>query len=178
VKLANKQKVFGRAIAAVRDMYHNAPLEYPDVKNYFERNLFNDWLEDHIRNETDYLQSGGAYCKVHGLTPEEEAERMRYAPYEAIGRYGKLYQYGRGGKTLAPEKLAGNRSSFSPKHEYLEKLNTRELLELIRIVEAFNKHVKQWCQSIPEQWEEEKKERDLQDQIDAHETIERIKAAL
>lgn len=82
------------------------------------------------------------------------------AMWERISDYGKLYQYGRGGRTLAPEDLVhtGGGSSFSMCEDYPEKLDLTQCVRLIRIVESFNRNVAQWCASVPELWAEYWKE--------------------
>jgi hypothetical protein len=73
------------------------------------------------------------------------------ARWEHITNYGELYQYGRGGRTLAPADLYSDRgrSKYDP-----EEHSAAELVELIQILESFNRYVRAWCASVPEQWAE------------------------
>lgn len=84
------------------------------------------------------------------------------AQWELIGEYGKLYQWGRGGRTLAPEQLIkqGGGSSFSIREDYADELPIADVVDLIRVVESFNRYVGSWCASVPEQWAEYTKERE------------------
>lgn len=64
-----------------------------------------------------------------------------------ITEYGKLYQWGRGGRTLAPEGLirTGGGSSFSIRPAEDHDDDYEALVELCMIVESFNAYVKTWC---------------------------------
>lgn len=77
------------------------------------------------------------------------------AQWERITKYGKLYSWGRGGRTLAPKDLArtGGGGSFSLKADCDDR-SIADCVELIRIVESFNRYVESWCKSVPEQWRE------------------------
>lgn len=76
------------------------------------------------------------------------------ALWECISEYGELYQYGRGGRTLAPKDLIRTRggSSFSVRADYADELSIANCLRLIAVVESFNRHVTQWNDGIPEAW--------------------------
>ena len=78
------------------------------------------------------------------------------AYWELIGEYGKLYQYGRGGRTLAPADLVRTRggSSFGVLEDYPEERSIEACVRLIQVLESFNRYVGEWCASVPEQWRE------------------------
>lgn len=61
--------------------------------------------------------------------------------WERITEYGKLYSYGRGGRTLAPADLMGR---SSPREDYGDDLSISDCVELTRIVESFNQYVTNW----------------------------------
>lgn len=86
------------------------------------------------------------------------------ALWERITDYGKLYQYGRGGRTLAPDDLIKQRggSSFSINEEYADELSATACVELIRVVESFNRVVSDWCNGVPEMWKEHCQDEDRQ----------------
>ncbi len=71
--------------------------------------------------------------------------------WEYISEYGKLYTYGRGGRTLAPADLMGRGNSTSCTYDASEH-SIAHNMELITVLESFNAHVRAWCASIPEQW--------------------------
>lgn len=79
------------------------------------------------------------------------------AMWEYIGaEFGKLYQWGRGGRTLAPEGLVKQHggSSFSLREDYCAEMSIARVVEVLRIVESFNDAVESWCASVPEYWRE------------------------
>lgn len=91
----------------------------------------------------------------------DSREHNTNALWECIGDYGTLYQYGRGGRTLAPDDLISMRggSSFSIRESYCDDLNLADTVRLILVVESFNRYVNDWCNSVPEQWREVEAER-------------------
>jgi len=72
------------------------------------------------------------------------------ALWERITEYGKLYTYGRGGRTLAPDGLYDDRRQKFDADE----TSIPACADLIRIVESFNAHVRAWCHGVPEMWRE------------------------
>lgn len=89
--------------------------------------------------------------RVRSLLAKHGAVRRNDALWERITEYGKLYQYGRGGRTLAPEGLM-RRESVN--EDYCDDMPIEKVVELIRIVESFNRYVEDWCKSIPQQWKD------------------------
>lgn len=170
-----------RAARAVAALYHNATPTYPRLDDA-EAERFNDWFEDAARQEIDYIQSGGAYGQNYhrtlsarcnagrytsvaaqrryvakGLRAMAE-DRARFAAWEWTSeRFGELFQWGRGGRTLAPSKLVEQRggSSFRLVRDYFDGCTIRETVEGIRILESFNQHVAGWCRAVPEMFKEE-----------------------
>lgn len=158
-----KKALLSRLDDALTNMYHNATPSYPnDVE---EGDHFDEWLSDVGQREIEYIQDG------LGVLPEtwKKYKRMGFPPQERyywlVGRiteWGKLYQWGRGGRTLAPEDLVktGGGSSFRVKDsDYFEDMSNADLTDMIQVVEAFNKYVETWNKGIPEMWKEEKEER-------------------
>lgn len=166
-----KEMVRERADAAVRDLHHNARL--PWLRELFGRSeeQAQAWIEGTCEFELERIQGGGAYGDNYARTlaapcnagkyKSERArayyiakgmrdmreERAKYARHERITEYGTLYTWGRGGATLAPDGLCG-------RPWRAEDHSIAECIELIQIVEAFNKYVTGWCASLPEQWRE------------------------
>jgi hypothetical protein len=68
------------------------------------------------------------------------------AAWERITEYGKLYTWGRGGRTLAPYRLVKGRgrTRFSMREGAPDELPVNEVVEMIRIVESFNAYVTDW----------------------------------
>ena len=77
--------------------------------------------------------------------------------------YGKLYQWGRGGRTLAPEDLVreGGGSNFSVDEDYPDDLSIEDCVDLIKVIESFNAYVASWCKSIPELWADEVEQQEV-----------------
>lgn len=78
------------------------------------------------------------------------------ALWERICEFGKLYQWGRGGRTLAPKYLVKQHggSSFSIKDDYAEEMNPAACVDLIGVLESFNRYVGAWCTGVPWMWRE------------------------
>lgn len=76
------------------------------------------------------------------------------AQWERIGEFGKLYTWGRGGRTLAPADFIrqGGGSRFSIREDYADELSAAACVDLIRVLESFNAHVAAWCNGVPEMW--------------------------
>lgn len=171
-----------RAARAILDMCHNATPRYPHDAPDDHQDTFSGWFEDAASYEIDYIQSGGAHAKSEnayrkileenatrklkseaarrcyvrkGLRDMREA-RAKYGAWERINECGKLYQWGRGGRTLAPGHLVKQRggSSFSLREDYPSECTIAECVDLIRIVESFNAYVAAWCKDVPDMWKE------------------------
>lgn len=96
------------------------------------------------------------------------------ALYEEISNWGTLYQYGRGGRTLAPDGLISGSSynwHIRNVEEVTESMPYEEQVRLCMVLESFNTYVEKACEAIPEEWEYYKKENDLQEEINAHENM-------
>jgi hypothetical protein len=70
----------------------------------------------------------------------------------AAEEFGTLHTYGRGGRTLAPDGLISQRGggSFAIREDYFDDVPIERVCEGIRILESFNRHVADWCASVPE----------------------------
>lgn len=170
-----------RAVRALENLYHNATPSYPRLDDD-DAARFQPWFEDAAQSEIEYIQDGGAYPGDFRKTLEHPANAGQYKsekarryyvekglreyredrqPWERISEYGKLYQWGRGGRTLAPENLIKQRggTSFGIRDDYADEIPIRDVVELIRVVESFNAYVDDWCQSVPDMWEEIEGER-------------------
>lgn len=180
MKREHKEMLRERAREAIRDLYHNATIIYPRELYGRSEEFASEWVAQSASDEIEYLAGGGAYGPDYAKTlrancnagryKSERAqafyvrakmramreERSRYAMHEWITDYGRLYQWGRGGRTLAPADLVrtGGGSRFSMREDYADELPTEALTRLIRVLEAFNRYVGQWCAGVPEQWRE------------------------
>ncbi len=102
-------------------------------------------------------------------------ERAVVAAWERINEWGTLYQWGRGGRTLAPDHLVRQcgGSSFALKvHEYDDGYSIADVVEAIRVFESFNAYVESWCRGVPDMWEESERDRKAQEEEEAAEAEE------
>jgi len=167
-----------RAAEAIGRLYHNATPSYPRLDD-IEGEAFQSWFEFAVDGEVDYLRSGSAYggdrasyrrtlehpanagklkseaarayYVAHGLRGFDLEHSKPCAAWELIGEFGKLYQYGRGGRTLAPSDLV-SRDRVNP--SALEGRSIADLTRAILILESFNAYVGAWCEGVPEMWAE------------------------
>ncbi len=173
-KKEQRELVRDRCRSAIRDLYHNATPRYPRLDDR-QAAEFQSWFDSAAEFEIEYLGSGGAYgslradCNAGRYTSERarqfyiasklrsmRLERERYALWECISDYGELTQCGRGGRTLAPASLVKWRggSGFSIVEDYGDGLQYVDCIELLRVVESFNRAVSSWCAAVPEMWRE------------------------
>lgn len=182
-KAARHEAIRARAREALRDLYHNATITWPRELYGRSEDYAQDWIYQSAQWETEYIAAGGAYggnyratlaapCNAGRYSSQAardyyvrkgmramRAERSKYAAWESITDYGKLYQWGRGGRTLAPDGLYSDRRGCpwdAAEH------SIGDCVELIRVVESFNRYVQQWCAGVPEMWREHCAEEDAQ----------------
>lgn len=187
--MTRRIKLYSTACDAIYNMYHSATPTVPDCQNDYEYDIFWNWFYDEASFEIDHIQGGGAHGgertlkyvvsqyksnKAQALArkyykAKVAIERDRYARHENIINYGKLYVYGRGGRTVAIDGLITSRCGHfqGPNEDILDAATKAELTEIIKTVQAFNVYVKAWNDSVPDMWAEYKQENDLQDDIDA-----------
>lgn len=143
----NTAKLYDRLDEALQNMYHNATVHIP-----FDLDLEN--------NEFDYLLEDGSHAIAdlqNALKTEDKhwkkqiklgfTDNERYFwLVQRIVEYGTIYSYGRSGATLAPNHLVSTRggSSFRIKDSSDLELTRQEVTDLIQILEAFNKYVRDW----------------------------------
>jgi hypothetical protein len=172
-----------RARAALRNLYHNATINYPRDLHGRSEDYAQQWIEDAAQFEVEYIADGGPYGRNYRATLAAPCNAGRYkserarAYYVAKGMrdmreesaghawqnitdFGKLYSWGRGGRTLAPENLIEQRGggAFSIREDYADEMPISSVVDLIRIVESFNRYVESWCAGVPEMWDEHCKE--------------------
>ena len=187
MKPANKELLRARAERALQNLYHNATPTYPRELYGCTDDYFTSWFGDVAQWEIEYIADGGAYGKNYRATLAASCNAGRYKSerarefyirkgmramreeqsahaWERISEYGKLYTWGRGGRTLAPDRLIKQRggSSFSINEAYADELTAADTVELIRVVESFNRYVESWCNGLPEQWREHCADEDAQ----------------
>lgn len=146
----NSIKLYDRLDEALQDMYHNATLHFP-----FDLDLTdNDWqnvndnagfaIEDMNSKFFDDDKHWQKQIKL-GFTHNERFFWL----VSRITDHGKLYTYGRGGRTLAPSKLIRSKggSSFAIRDSSDLELTRSEATDMIQVIEAFNQYVNNWCKA-------------------------------
>ena len=130
---------------ALSNLYHNATPRYPQVEES-DVELFDRWFENSIRVELEFLNDLCAHDKSYG--PDTAWKR--------ISNYGKVQQWGRGGRTVAPEHFVNDTYGFGiPLISWdLYGSSISELIRLTEIVDSFNAYVGVWCQGVSERWTE------------------------
>lgn len=112
----------------LQNLYHNATLSYVSTDSDFEADL----LEQSVNERCQY-----------------EISDLKYT-FPEILEYGKVYQWGRGGRTLAPIDLIRQRggSSFSIKNVDDLDLDYWSMKKLYKTLKKFNQLVNQFCQNV------------------------------
>lgn len=158
---------------ALKNIYHNATLHIPMSVDDPTGEIFNEILECGSM-EIEYIEEG------LGLTAREwkKAVKLGFSHNERyfwlvsrITEFGKLYQWGRGGRTVAPERLINQRGGLGFRikdSSYFDEVSNADLTDMIQVIEAFNHYVETWCsaKNILELV------RDIQEQIDQREDRE------
>lgn len=179
-KQTNKKRIIDALNAELENIYHNAtirqwPDDIPGCPAFF------DWLGDAGSYEVSYLNDGGAtgracyttfeHIKREAAAFKSDAARARFlrmkrrdylrdraAGIESrIHEYGRIYSYGRGGRTLAPDNWTRPRggSGFSAKQYDYEDLTAERAADILRDVREFNAFIRAWCDYTPKQYREE-----------------------
>lgn len=158
MKQWQKHAIATRFEEAVKDLYHNATPVYPEVSES-DQSKFDSWFEESIRCDLHYLKTGLSYQDKWDLQVKigfsDDYLRQEWLA-QKIYSFGEVYQYGRGGRTLAPEKLVKVKggSSFTLKATWDNfDFNVEALTTAILILEAFNKLVKKWNKDVPDMWD-------------------------
>lgn len=126
-----------RAERAIAGLYHLATPSYPREFGPFADD-FDSWLSDFASLAIDDVNAG----------PVAEM-------------FGRVYSWGRGGRTVAPESVIEERGggSFRLTAAALEDWSAADLTRGVRILESFAADVAAWNRDIPRQWAEYTAER-------------------
>lgn len=103
---------------------------------------------------------------------DSRTTRLVNAQWERIGEFGKLYTYGRGGRTLAPDNLASSGVYWNLKENYFDDSTIADCVDAIQILESFNAYVTSWCASVPEMWREQFEELKAEENAELAEEIQ------
>lgn len=166
----NKDKLNEALAGEMNDLWHNATLHSTiriaddDLGEYV-----NERLNQYNRFEIDYMQSEfGGMPYSYFLDKLRDKKCSEFSLYNAcykiargqynrqhtpatlaitnlIDEYGELYQYGRYGSSLAPEKLITPREGIND--GIIDKLNAEKKTELLYNLRHFNQYVRNYCSS-------------------------------
>lgn len=175
-----------RATAALKAMYHNATLSFEGIKDE-DWSDFHEWVSFTAEVEIQELNEGGAYGSdeimgpyIRGKYKSPAAQRRAWRMYEdnkrheqnecarheRIIEYGKIYTWGRGGRTIGPDRLITGQMYWRIDYEKAD-LPFGDLTDLVLTVEAWNEFVEEWCAGIVHWYYDEKKERAANDAWEA-----------
>lgn len=191
-KKDQRKLITGRLNSALSNMYHNATPRTPllDTEEYDE---FDQWFNMIVEQEFYYINSGGPHGfdgyiplyahiaslkKVYpGYSDRWYAVKRRslirkyncdlkYVRACEIVQYGKVYSWGRGGRTVAPIDMISRRggSSYSIKQFDTEDMSLEKMVDMILVVEAFNEYVREWNESIPAMWADDCMEKMIEEE--------------
>ena len=150
MKKSNRTNLVSRLNDALLEMYHNATPTYPSLESDYEQDIFNSWFQDITSFEIDEME----HDPVVGYF---------------VKRYGPLYTHGRGGRTLAPNKLVLRRgASFRMAQVEDLDLTPLEARKLLKDVNEFNRAVVAWNKSVPEMWKESVEANGWDEEIEAN----------
>ena len=112
-----------------------------------ERTYHNATLGGKLRTESDY-ESDLVQSQVEIECQDAIADLRFTCP--KIFNYGEVYQWGRGGRTLAPEQLIiqGGGGSFRIKSAEDLNLSAFECRELLKTLREFNDLVENFCAHV------------------------------
>lgn len=147
MKKEHKEKIEQRLQKALKNLYHNATSAYIRIDNANLCAEFDRWFYDVANDEIAYIQEG------LGMTAEEYKKQRKlgfthneryYWLVSRIVEFGKLYTYGRGGRTLAPDRLVSSGVCWNIKKDYFDDCSIEAKIDAIEILEAFNLYVANW----------------------------------
>lgn len=178
-RLNTHARIIAALNAALEGLYHNATIHnWPDDVDGCES--FYDWLIDAGPREVDYLDNGGP-CGLESYATFELVKRdaekyasprarayylkLKHRQYLAESgahiegrahKYGPIYSYGRGGRTIAPDSWVNNRyRSFQARQYAPDDLSSERASEALRDVLAFNAYIAAWCAGAGDVYHEE-----------------------
>lgn len=157
---ANKELLKNRLDAALCDLYHNATPGYVSLDSEQAIEAYQNWFGFYAECEIEYIQDGLGRTTQDWLKEAKtgfQANERYFWLVSRITDYGKLYQYGRGGRTLAPSQLVNHNGR--PIQE--QDINLADATDMIMVLEAFNHYVGEWNkkENLTRAWKEEINER-------------------
>jgi hypothetical protein len=203
MRQSQRQALEERLNRAARRLYHLATPDYPRDFGPFAED-FEEWLGREGSDAIDWLNDGGPYGRDYYATLSADCNAGRYLspfarrryvqkgtaeyrrdldanPYlRAVEMFGKLYTWGRGGRTVAPDGLVKQHggSSFSLRTDAGEEMNAERLTEAVRVAESFGDWVAQWNAGVPEMWAEYSASRAAEETGEARDVLRMAREAI
>lgn len=147
-----RQALLDRLDRALSNIYHNATLHIP-MSIDDPDGKFSEFISEEGSREIEYIEGGlgcsNEYWKKQTKLGFAHNERYFWL-VTRITEFGELFQWGRGGRTVAPENLINSRggSYFRIKDSsYFEGMSNLDLTDMIQVIEAFNTYIEKWCSS-------------------------------
>ncbi len=126
------EKLIGELNQELRRTYHNATLGGTlRTDSDYESDLYQSELNTYIEIAFEDL-------------------KMEFPKLDA--NYGPFYSYGRGGRTVAPDKLIRSTGGGSFQFKTANDLDLciEELKELVSMLKSFNDYIYYWCSETPD----------------------------
>jgi hypothetical protein len=128
-----RQELLNKLNKELKRLYHNATLHGSlVVESDFERDLFDETFQLECEAAIDSLNDD--------LTIR----------YPMLSAYGPVYQFGRGGRTLAFEGLVDSGGYPLDVRMLFHDRSTSELEQILTEIARFNEEVRDWCQTVPD----------------------------
>ena len=147
-----KSALLDRLDCVLSNFYHNAT---PNCFGLVDDELADEfWEYVQFRGECefDYISEGLGYSPKEWLKQKRigfynATERKCWLVWCASNELGGLYQYGRGGRTVAPAHIINTRGAgrFIVKtSEEFSDLSNAALCDLVEMLEALNEYIENW----------------------------------
>jgi hypothetical protein len=128
-----RQEMLQKLDKELKRLYHNATLHGRlTVESDYERDLFDETFQLECEAAIDSLNDNLTIL------------------YPMLSAYGPVYQFGRGGRTLAPEGLVDSGGYPLDAETLFYDRSDEELEQILTELAHFNKQVRDWCQTVPD----------------------------
>jgi hypothetical protein len=123
------------------------------IQAELDRIYHNATLGGSLRTESDFEED--IFSDIFELERNMAIEDAETEFSELVDMFGTLYQFGRGGRTLAFNDLikghGGSRYSVKTLEELgLDEIDTDKLERILILLNRFNDEVRSWCKSAPD----------------------------
>lgn len=120
------------------------------LQNELERTYHNATLHNTLTADSDYEADLAQSQLEHEC--EVALSDIKYTCPEIL-QYGSVYQWGRGGRTVAPEGLVKRRGGSMFRIKSVDDLNMTYLEQrrLLKVLKSFNDYVESFCKTAPDE---------------------------